>query len=407
MVRVVRCSSLLRSQCSRRLLAADWPTYLLPHCHSDDFDLCLKCYSTSVYLRRAHEGDHAFLWMPPGASAVLTRSDVRFPDLYARADGPQVSVFGVTSSPRPRAPPAPPKAKQRGNKRARDTGSAPAARTDTVENPLATSLSAASPSPAPAGADASPSTVPAEADAVAGEVAGNAIGCVAGTGADTGGLQSMVTRAVPSDFPRIAEIEELAFGDDAWSLRQLSQLCAPSSNKQVDVLWAQPCARCCFPSRFLCAWSNPSSSARFSSVVPFKRFPCVYLACSRLPLRYRSTTPSSFPTAPVVAGYIGSRLAREADGRLLCYISSMAVCPSFRGHGFGGALVAHVLASARRRCADAAVLHVRVSNAAAIAIYRAHGFSARRVQRGYYPTSEVGGAEDAWLMVADLQSWHA
>lgn len=70
-----------------------------------------------------------------------------------------------------------------------------------------------------------------------------------------------------------------------------------------------------------------------------------------------------------VAGYIAYRLGRSSRGDgLACYVVSMAVCPSFRGQGCGRAMLTSVLAYARRRCCGAVCLHVRASNAPAIAL---------------------------------------
>jgi ribosomal-protein-alanine N-acetyltransferase len=77
---------------------------------------------------------------------------------------------------------------------------------------------------------------------------------------------------------------------------------------------------------------------------------------------------------------------------------NLTVAPQARRLGIGRALLLRFLADARLRGAEQCFLEVRVSNAAAIALYAKEGFVpvARRI--GYYPTQGAGPREDALVM---------
>ena len=98
-------------------------------------------------------------------------------------------------------------------------------------------------------------------------------------------------------------------------------------------------------------------------------------------------------------------LVAERDGLLLGYIammcvldegdvSNVAVAPEARRRGVGRALLAGMLARARKRALSTVTLEVREHNAAAIALYGAAGFEPVGRRRGYYEHPR----EDAVLM---------
>ena len=82
------------------------------------------------------------------------------------------------------------------------------------------------------------------------------------------------------------------------------------------------------------------------------------------------------------------------------HVLNLAVAPAQRRRGLGRRLLEHALAGARERGAVRALLEVRVSNAPAIALYRAEGFTDLAVRHAYYPAD--GGREDALIMEKDL-----
>jgi ribosomal-protein-alanine N-acetyltransferase len=109
------------------------------------------------------------------------------------------------------------------------------------------------------------------------------------------------------------------------------------------------------------------------------------------------------------AGY--SMWVREAEGEVIGYYVMMAaageahllnltIAPMWRRHGLGRDLLEHCLARACDHKAGSLFLEVRISNTAAIALYRRSGFADLAVRRGYYPARD--GREDALIMKKDL-----
>lgn len=80
------------------------------------------------------------------------------------------------------------------------------------------------------------------------------------------------------------------------------------------------------------------------------------------------------------------------------HMVSVAVLPEFRGRGMGKALVEEAVTGARIRSCDEFYLEVRCSNAGAIKLYGALGFSSRQRLHSYYRDGE-----DAYLMSVELE----
>jgi len=85
----------------------------------------------------------------------------------------------------------------------------------------------------------------------------------------------------------------------------------------------------------------------------------------------------------------------RAAGFLLAWIAAdelhvidVATRPERRRRGVGRSLVATALAAGLDRGLRLALLEVRVTNRAAIALYESAGFAADRVRRGYYADGE-------------------
>lgn len=119
-------------------------------------------------------------------------------------------------------------------------------------------------------------------------------------------------------------------------------------------------------------------------------------------------TPGNFADS-LAAGY--SMWVREAAGEIIGYYTLMAgageahllnltVAPAWRRHGLGRELLEHSASSARNHHAEDLFLEVRVSNAAAIALYRSCGFVDLALRHSYYPARD--GREDALIMRRDL-----
>ncbi|MHB0973722.1 MAG: ribosomal protein S18-alanine N-acetyltransferase [Thiobacillus sp.] len=109
------------------------------------------------------------------------------------------------------------------------------------------------------------------------------------------------------------------------------------------------------------------------------------------------------------AGY--SMWVREAEGEIIGYYAMMAaageahllnltIAPMWRRKGLGRDLLEHCLARACDHRAESLFLEVRISNAAAIALYHNSGFVDLAVRRDYYPARE--GREDALIMKKEL-----
>ncbi|MFW2512991.1 ribosomal protein S18-alanine N-acetyltransferase [Demequina sp. SO4-13] len=71
------------------------------------------------------------------------------------------------------------------------------------------------------------------------------------------------------------------------------------------------------------------------------------------------------------------------------HLMNLAVEPASRGRGLGLALMRDFLGEARRLGTTEAWLEVAVTNDAALALYRAHGFEDVRVRRRYYQPEDV------------------
>lgn len=109
------------------------------------------------------------------------------------------------------------------------------------------------------------------------------------------------------------------------------------------------------------------------------------------------------------AGY--SMWVRETEGEIIGYYTLMVaageahllnltIAPMWRRHGLGRDLLRHCLQCACDHRAESLFLEVRISNTAAIALYRGSGFVDVAVRRGYYPARN--GREDALIMKKEL-----
>lgn len=77
-----------------------------------------------------------------------------------------------------------------------------------------------------------------------------------------------------------------------------------------------------------------------------------------------------------------------------CHITNFAVAPEHRRKGVADFLLERILEDARGRGLLRATLEVRLSNAAAIALYEKWGFTAAAMRPRYYPDNR----EDALVM---------
>lgn len=78
------------------------------------------------------------------------------------------------------------------------------------------------------------------------------------------------------------------------------------------------------------------------------------------------------------------------------HLLNLSVSHAAQGKGAGGALLAHMRASARAHGATQFFLEVRPSNASALRLYEKSGFTSIGRRRAYYPAEN--GREDAIVM---------
>lgn len=83
------------------------------------------------------------------------------------------------------------------------------------------------------------------------------------------------------------------------------------------------------------------------------------------------------------------------------HLLNISVIRSLHRAGIGSRLLCHLFGEARRLGATQVFLEVRPSNAAALALYRRHGFVPIGRRKHYYPAAD-GVREDAIVMRAAL-----
>jgi len=107
------------------------------------------------------------------------------------------------------------------------------------------------------------------------------------------------------------------------------------------------------------------------------------------------------------AGY--SAQVGEREGRIVVFgvmmpspgeaqILNLSVVPDARRQGLGRALLARFMDDALRAGAEQMFLEVRISNAAAIALYASAGFESVARRANYYPATPRAQGEDALVM---------
>ncbi len=82
-----------------------------------------------------------------------------------------------------------------------------------------------------------------------------------------------------------------------------------------------------------------------------------------------------------------------------CHIGNIAVEERYRRRGIGSILLKSMLKTARERGIGLATLEVRMSNEAAISLYKSHGFKEIAIRKGYY----YPDGEDALVMTKELK----
>ena len=109
---------------------------------------------------------------------------------------------------------------------------------------------------------------------------------------------------------------------------------------------------------------------------------------------YILTVPAAPNSEPAVAAY-GGMLITVDEGQ----ITNVAVHPDHRRHGYGAAIVRALLRHAKDAKLESVSLEVRVSNTAAIELYKKAGFTEAGRRKGFY----VKPTEDALVMVCKIK----
>ena len=104
-----------------------------------------------------------------------------------------------------------------------------------------------------------------------------------------------------------------------------------------------------------------------------------------------------------VVGFLAARLRGRRGQAHLMHIEGLAVDQPVRQQGIGRALVREAVADARGRRLHAVVLHVSVTNDAAIALYESEGFGISRKLPGFYPAGAFDGVTEALEMAKLLR----
>jgi ribosomal-protein-alanine acetyltransferase len=148
---------------------------------------------------------------------------------------------------------------------------------------------------------------------------------------------------------------------------------------------------------------------RLASIVlwrPMEAADLAYVAALEAQIHAAPWTLGNFRDA-LAAGY--GAVVGEWEGRILAFgvmtlhpaeaqLLNLSVVPDARRQGLGRALLQRFADAARRGGAEQMFLEVRVSNAAAIELYRSAGFEPVGRRTAYYPSTPRAPAEDALVM---------
>jgi [ribosomal protein S18]-alanine N-acetyltransferase len=97
----------------------------------------------------------------------------------------------------------------------------------------------------------------------------------------------------------------------------------------------------------------------------------------------------------IVAGYgVMSLVVGEA------HLLNICIAPEWQRQGYGRLMLEHFMDLAHERGATQMFLEVRLSNTAALQLYRAQGFNEVGMRKNYYPGEQ--GREDALILAKDL-----
>jgi len=153
---------------------------------------------------------------------------------------------------------------------------------------------------------------------------------------------------------------------------------------------------------------------------PGLRKPVVWRPLEPTDLAYVAALERQIHAAPWSLGNFRDALAAgycamvgEREGRIVAFgvlmlapgeaqVLNLSVVPDARRAGLGRALLRRLIDVAVRARAGQCFLEVRVSNAAALALYAAEGFEPVARREDYYPPTSTTPREDALVLRRDL-----
>ncbi|MBN1259860.1 MAG: ribosomal protein S18-alanine N-acetyltransferase [Anaerolineae bacterium] len=133
---------------------------------------------------------------------------------------------------------------------------------------------------------------------------------------------------------------------------------------------------------------DPWPESAYIQELYFNPNACYFVLEIPTPAKLRGRWPWKTETADPIQGFIGMRVERSNG-----HISTLAIHPELRGHGFGEFLLITALRQAIEMEACCVLLEVRVSNHPAQNLYRKYDFEVVGRQPRYYQNGE-----DALLM---------
>lgn len=125
-------------------------------------------------------------------------------------------------------------------------------------------------------------------------------------------------------------------------------------------------------------------------------------------LSFRSPWPADYFRNCLTVGFecwVAERKGRidgyavMSTARAVAHLMNLCIAPAMRRRGLGRRLLARMIRVAARS-ARTLVLEVRITNRAAIDLYRSMGFHEAGLRKGYYPTPS--GREDALVLSLHL-----
>ncbi|MBW3633072.1 MAG: ribosomal protein S18-alanine N-acetyltransferase [Chloroflexi bacterium] len=182
------------------------------------------------------------------------------------------------------------------------------------------------------------------------------------------------------DVPEVSRVERRCFANPWPASAYRRELQNPGQNFYVVVRESLVTAR-----KSNSESEEPKETNVDGSMAPVKPVPRRAL----LPISLGRRQDSGGQQRPAIIGFAGMWLAFDE-----AHVTTIGVDPTRRGQGLGELLLLCMFDEALNRGANWLTLEVRVTNAAAQALYRKYGFSTHGTRKRYYSDNN----EDALIM---------